>query len=210
MEEQIDWLRESAKAFAKLKNIRYELAIAHAGKLVELSIGFDNSHFHHIAGLHKLKDIDQLRLRRKRSTAVIFGEILRGKISLATIEHSDFLNSKLIERIKLAGQLERILDADNQLFSFDARYGQARFSAIPADYIITDAGKNIAIYVFLSKDGESCYITRSLFRDAKDYTEGQHRFTILHKEKVNIKAKESTVLYSSLKNKQNLSYYAGL
>lgn len=65
MEDQIDWLRESAKAFAKLKNIRYDLTIAHAGKLVELSIEFDNSHFHHIAGLHKLKDIDQLRLRRK-------------------------------------------------------------------------------------------------------------------------------------------------
>lgn len=95
--------------------------------------------------------------------------------------------------------MERILDADNQLFSFDARYGQARFSAIPADYIITDARKNIAIYVFLSKDGESCYITRSLFRDAKDYTEGQHRFTILHKEKFNTKTKESMVLYSSLK-----------
>jgi len=41
MEQEIDWLRESAKAFAKLKNIRYNLTITHAGKLVNLSIGFD-------------------------------------------------------------------------------------------------------------------------------------------------------------------------
>lgn len=201
MEQENNWLRESAKAFAKLKNIRYNLTITHAGKLVNLSIGFDNSHYHHIAGLHKLKDIDQLRLRRRRSTAVIFDEILRGKITLATIEHSDFLNSQLSERIKLAGQLEHILDEDNLLFSFDARYGQARFSAIPADYVITDGARHIAIYVFLAKDGESCYVTRSLFRDARDYTEGQHRFTILHKEKINIKTGENKVLFSSLENK---------
>ncbi len=198
MEQQIDILRESAKSFARLKNIRYDLTIAHAGKLVVLSIGFDNSHFHHIAGLHKLKDIDQLRLRRRRSTAVIFDEIMRGRISFATIEHSAFFDSNLMERIKLAGQLESILDADNQLFSFDSRYGQARFSAIPADYIITDADRRIAIYVFLSKDGESCYIARSLFRDTRDYTEGQRRFKILHKEKVNLRTRESTVLYSAL------------
>lgn len=56
----------------------------------------------------------------------------------------------------------------------------------------------LAIYVFLSKDGESCYIIRSLFRDTKDYTEGQRRFKILHKEKVNLRTRESTVLYSVL------------
>ena len=131
MENKVDWLREAARGFAKLKNIRYDLLIAHAGKTLNLSIGFDNSHFHHIAGLHKLKDVDQLRLRRKRSTAMIFEEIMRGKISLATIENSAFLTSKIIERIKLAGMLESIMDADNLLFSFDARYGQARFSPHP-------------------------------------------------------------------------------
>jgi hypothetical protein len=196
MENKVDWLREAAKGFARLKNIRYDLLIAHAGKTLNLSIGFDNSHFHHIAGLHKLKDIDQLRLRRKRSTAMIFEEIMRGKISLATIENSAFLTSKIIERIKLAGMLESIMDADNLLFSFDARYGQARFSAIPAQYVITDADKSIALYVFLAADGESGYITRSLFRDSKDYTEGQHRFTILSKDKVNIRTKECERLFT--------------
>ena len=43
MGQQTDWLRESAKAFAKLKNIRYDLIVAYAGKLVKVSIGFDNS-----------------------------------------------------------------------------------------------------------------------------------------------------------------------
>ena len=70
-----------------------------------------------------------------------------------------------------------------------------------ADYVITDGARRIAIYVFLAKDGESCYVTRSLFRDARDYTEGQHRFTILHKEKINIKTGENKVLFSSLENK---------
>lgn len=196
MENKSDWLREAAKGFAKLKNIRYDLTIAHAGKTMKLSISFDNSHFHHIAGLHKLKDVDQLRLRRKRSTAMIFEEIMRGKISLATIENSDFLTDKIIERIKLAGKLESIMDADNLLFSFDARYGQARFSAIPAQYVITDADRVIALYVFLAADGKSGYITRSLFRDSRDYTEGQHRFTILSKDKVNTKTLETERLFT--------------
>lgn len=196
MKNNIDYLRTAAKNFAQLKNIRYDLAIAHAGKTINLSIGFDNSHFHHIAGLHKLKDIDQLRLRRRRSTAMIFDEIMRGKITLATIEHSAFLTPNIIERIQLAGMLESIMDADNLLFSFDSRYGQARYSAIPAEYVITDAHKNIALYVFLAEDDETGYITRSLFRDAKDYTAGQHRFTILSKDKVNTKTQERTRLFT--------------
>ena len=51
------------------------------------------------------------------------------------------------------------------------------------------------------KDGTSCYVTRSLFRDVRDYTEGQHRFAILHKEKINIKTGENTVLFSTLKKR---------
>ena len=196
MDKTIDWFCESAKSFSRLKHIRYDLTITYAGKITTLSIVFDNSHFHHIAGLHKLKDVDQLRLRRQRSTSAIFKDILSGKISLATIEHSVFLTSELIERIKLAGRLENIMDADNLLFSFDDRYGQARFSAIPADYVITDANKKIALYVFLANDGKSSYIARSLFQNAKDYTAGQHRFTILSKNKINIKTQECERLFS--------------
>ena len=44
------------------------------------------------------------------------------------------------------------------------------------EIFITDGARRIAIYVFLVKDGTSCYVTRSLFRDVRDYTEGQHRF----------------------------------
>ena len=92
MNQEIDWLRESAKAFAKLKNIKYNLLITHAGKLVIPSIGFDNSHYHHIAGLHKLKDIDQLRLRRRRSTAVIFDEILKNNSVLVLSDKKEALD----------------------------------------------------------------------------------------------------------------------
>lgn len=195
MENKVDWLREAAKGFAKLKNIRYDLTITSAGKTMNISISFDNSHFHHIAGLHKLRDVDQLRLRRKRSTAMIFDEIMRGKISINTIKRSSFLTDNIVERIKLAGMLENIMDADNFLFSFDTRYGQARFSAIPAKYVITDAERSIALYVFLTENDKSSYITRSLFRTATDYTAGQHRFTILSKDKVNIKTQKSERLF---------------
>ena len=69
------------------------------------------------------------------------------------------------------------------------------------EIFITDGARRIAIYVFLVKDGTSCYVTRSLFRDVRDYTEGQHRFAILHKEKINIKTGENTVLFSTLKKR---------
>ena len=62
--------------------------------------------------------------------------------------------------------------------------------------VSTDADKSIALYVFISADGESGYITRSLFRDSNDYTEGQHRFTILSKDKVNIKTQECERLFT--------------
>ena len=47
-------LQSIAKAFAKLLDIEYRMIIGRKGKTTENTLRFDASHFHHLAGFHKL------------------------------------------------------------------------------------------------------------------------------------------------------------
>ena len=56
LDNKTDWLREAAKAFAKLKNIRYDFTIAYAGKVI-INMGDSRDRF----PLHPKKATSQNR-----------------------------------------------------------------------------------------------------------------------------------------------------
>ena len=53
----MDLLKESALAFQRLLEYEYHFVIGRKGQLREFKLGFDRADFHHLVGLHKLKDI---------------------------------------------------------------------------------------------------------------------------------------------------------
>ncbi|MDD6038333.1 MAG: PBECR4 domain-containing protein [bacterium] len=60
----MDKLQLCAKAFQKLLEYEYHFIIGQKRKLREFYLNFDKADFHHLSGLHKLKDIAQIQQGR--------------------------------------------------------------------------------------------------------------------------------------------------
>ena len=91
----MDKLKLCADAFNKLFDIEYCCIIGRKGNTREFLLMFDAYHFHHLAGLHKLSDMPELRKNRER----VFKDVLSEKLTYEMINKSvDFpdIESKLI------------------------------------------------------------------------------------------------------------------
>ena len=74
----MDDIQSAALAIEQLKNCVYEITLGRKGKLTRIILAFTEDDLHHLAGLHKLVDIEQIR-SGKRSR--IYESILSGTIT---------------------------------------------------------------------------------------------------------------------------------
>lgn len=189
----MDKLQACAAAFVKLMDIKYHIVIGRKGKAVNIGLGFEAVDFHHLMGLHKLKDIEALSGKREK----VFRDILSGHILLSSIEKS--LYFKQIERrIEPFTDLEKILDDNRLVFKYNEKAHS--FSLIQAEYLLSTPYKANEIYIFLDKkDVDGQFFCRSFFpKENKDYTIGQPTYTLLFKEKTTVSTGEKVVQYDRL------------
>lgn len=52
----MDLLQECAASFKRLLPYQYHFTIGRKGKMLAFTLDFDEADFHHLAGLHKLRD----------------------------------------------------------------------------------------------------------------------------------------------------------
>ena len=195
----MDLLKRCALSFQVLLEYEYHFVIGRKGKLREFRLGFDKADFHHLAGLHKLKDIAQIQhgMRDK-----IFEKILNGNISMNLIEKSSYYSQMSGRIFPLAG-LEHFLDDNQMIFRYNEKI--QKFSMIKADYLLEGKGNVIPSYLFLGarKHDEKEQMCRTFFRiEDKEYTEGQPKYTLLKKEKIHLPTGERLVQFDKLSNKE--------
>ena len=170
------------------------MVIGRKRNLVEIRLTFEKSDFHHLVGLHKLTDIEQLRSGMRER---IFDSILSGKVSQEIIEKSSFYG-EIEDRLICVEQIEEFLDNPNLYFQYDP--SKNAFSAIAAEFVIQGDMDNAKGFLFIDKrthaDGHFC---RSFFsRDDTRYTQGLTKYTLLRKEKRNVITGDSVVQYDRL------------
>lgn len=100
------------------------------GKTIEFTISFDRADFHHLAGLHKLKD--NARIQTGQREAVML-DILAGKLTLPQIQKSAFYG-EMEPRLRPLSMLEQFLDSNDIIFRYNAK--ARAFSLIQADYLL--------------------------------------------------------------------------
>jgi len=190
----MDLLQECARAFERLLPFRYHFTIGRKGKMLKFTLDFDAADFHHLAGLHKLKDNVRF-LTGKRVD--IFNMILSGKLTYAQAARSSYF-SEMESRIPPLVGLESFLDSNKIVFRFNEKV--QKFSLVKADYLLENSYKGDDIYLFLSqRTGAETQVCRSFFPKQKlDYTSGQPRYTLLKKEKMDTKTGEITIQYDRL------------
>lgn len=189
--ESVDLLLECAENYKKLLSYEYHFTIARKGLLREFILSFQKSDFHHIAGLHKLRDIFDAQ---RGSREELFENVLNGKISQRLIEKSEFYNESE-ERFSLLCHLEEILDSENLIFKYNENVRV--YSQIKSDYLIEGNFENIPVYLFLGSRNDEMknQMCRTFFPKSKiDYSFGQPKYTLLRKEK--IRTSDGEVVFS--------------
>ena len=194
----MDLLQECANAFQRLLVYEYHFIIGRKGQKREFKLSFQESDFHHLAGLHKLKDIAQIQQGMREK---IFQKIIMGKITLKQLEKSVYFG-EMKERILPLSGLEGMLDDNSMIFRYNEKI--LRFSLIRADYLLEGMAREIPSFLFLGKrkDNKQEQMCRTFFRKGdRDYTEGQPMYTLLKKEKIHIPSKQIDVQYNQMDKK---------
>ena len=194
----MDHLQSCAKAFEHLLDFQYHIIIGRKGKSVELNILFDPTEFHHLVGLHKLHDLRIARENRDK----VFQQILTGNISINDLKKSQYLPN-IQKRIEPFIQIENFLDSNKLIFRYNQKL--QTFSLIEAEYLLSTPYENTDIYIFLDRQKEPDYFfCRSFFqKEEKDYTKGQAIYTLLIKEKINLRTEEKIIQYDRLTPKSS-------
>ena len=193
----MDKLQECAKSFEHLLDKKYHIIIGRKGKSVDIDLAFDIVDFHHLVGLHKLKNLRLSRGNREK----VFKNILDGHISFSDIKQSPHFN-QIKNRIEPFSDLENILDDNRLIFKYNER--QDSFSLIQAEYLLSTPYKSNDIYIFLDRKGTgNQFFCRSFFpKENKDFTIRQPAYTLLFKEKITISTGEKEVQYDRLSPKK--------
>ena len=111
---------------------------------MEFTISFDQADFHHLAGLHKLRD--NLRLQTGKRSDVM-KEILDGRLTCSDIKKSTYFHA-MEPRLLPLSQLEFLLDSNEIIFRYNARANI--FSVIQADYLLQNDYGETPVYFFHS------------------------------------------------------------
>lgn len=189
----MDHLLECAKAFERLLDIQYHIILGRKNQLTELTLRFDPTEFHHLVGLHKLRDLRLARGNREK----IFQQILSKTICMEDIKKSRYF-PEIQDRIGLFDKVEHFLDSNKLIFRYNEKL--QTFSMIEAEYLLSTPYKGTDIYIFLDRHTEEGhFFCRSFFQKGeKDYTKGQAVYTLLKKEKTILSTGKTVVQYDRL------------
>lgn len=192
----MDQLLICAKSFEHMLSVKYHITIGRKGKSVKLTIGFEAVEFHHLIGLHKLRDLRLSRANREK----IFYQIIRGDITLDDIKKSRYFSS-IQQRLEPFSKIESLFDKNEIIFRYNQKLQS--FSFIEAEYLLSTPYEHTDIYIFLDhKDKEEEFFCRSFFpKEDKDYTKNQAVYTLLKKEKENIQTGSIMLQYNRLSHK---------
>ena len=190
----MDLLQQCAQEFDLLIPYQYHIMIGRKGETMTFTISFDRADFHHLAGLHKLRDNVRFQTGKRSD---IMEEILAGCLTLSQAQQSVFFH-EMEPRLRPLIQLESFLDSNEIIFRYNSKANI--FSAIQADYLLQNDFEGTPAYLFLARrSGNNTQVCRTFFpKTFKDYAQGQPRYTLLKKEKHNMITGEIVVQYDRL------------
>lgn len=140
-------IKQSALKFQKI--LGYTIEIEFDGKrYTPVFINFMPSDYFHLAGLHKLKDVNFVGSKEN-----IFNKILTDDI---------------LERINALNYMKNIFKNKFEIYPY--KRNSNRWSKIKADYLIKFYYKSKQCFLFLKERDGVYYVCNSIIQDNKNYT----------------------------------------
>lgn len=199
----MDNLMKSAKAFKALLKKEYIMTIGKKGKNINFKIIFTEEDFKHLSGIHKLYDLSISNMSAKK----IFRSSLKGIIT-----EEDLMKSKdyeiIKERIELLKNIEKYIDGNLLPFKWDNKKCVFKCDII-ADFLMKEnIEADKTVYLFLKESislfdkGKKMKIDNikkesaiTIFKDSKDYSYLQEKYTLIKNIKVDLLNNKTKVLY---------------
>lgn len=198
-------IKECAELYETLLNKDYIFTLEQG---IQFKLFFKKSNFHHLLGLSKLTDVENLSLNRNTAED-IYKKILKGDITSRMIENSSFYH-KIKNRIV---NFQNILDLLNIekckiIIDFDKSLLD-KTNLVNTVYILYRHKNDGYVHLTLGDKGEGIYPETFFCENSKRYTSGQ---TLLDIVDIKIldrrKGKRSSVeVYKDIL--QNKSFSAG-
>lgn len=180
---------ESAKAFENLLRYQYHFTLGRKGITTDIVLGFDKQDFHHLIGLHKLRDYDVSRANREQ----VFDDILSGDITYDHISGSTFFDESQ-KRLNVFSQIESLIDTSKLIFKYNNRNNPG--SQIEAEFFmkLLDNARQRISFLFIDTRQEGIFYCRSFFPfEFIDFSKNQRPYSILFQEKITVATGEHLV-----------------
>ena len=163
-------IKQSALKFQKV--LGYTIEIEFDGKrYTPVFINFMPSDYFHLAGLHKLKDVNFVGSKEN-----IFNKILTDDTLCKKIDSSMYIGD-ILERINALNYIKNIFKNKFEIYPY--KRNSNRWSKIKADYLIKFYFKSKQCFLFLRKRDGVYYVCNSIIQDNKNYTHRLYHLKII-------------------------------
>ncbi|MEE1013411.1 MAG: PBECR4 domain-containing protein [Clostridia bacterium] len=160
----MDLLKKNAELYANYNGYDYTFTL---DCQMSVTVAFRAGHFHHLVGLHYLKDIAQVdKSRLNQSAASIYNKILKGKITQDFIQKSTFY-SKIEERMLHFADFDEILSSK---FIVDFDYTKVPKTELLSQYLLYKQYETGYAILGLKYDARNdIYIPETFLFEHSDY-----------------------------------------
>ena len=181
----MDTLLETAIAYEKLLHKDFIYTLENDTSVI---INFQAHGFHHLMGLQKLVDIDQVRKAEVGSPRIqleartIYRNIRNGLITLADIQKSKHFH-EIENRLRFFSQINNLVEFEKIIIDFDKELLGFRSNLSKAEYLLHKKGNmNIHLNLFLgqaNKRVNMLFPLTFITSPTDHYTYGQRALKIL-------------------------------
>lgn len=187
-----DLLLKAAQKYKSLIGTKLIIIVGRKNKQETIIINFKSYNFYHLAGLHKLKDIQAIK---GKNTSNILNRILKGKLTDEMIEKSSSYN-QMKERLKIISEFPEVLKNDKIVWKFNKVRANG-WSKIKWDYLIDYETSKREAYIFLryNNDTQDYYCVSAFNKGKTNYSEMQTRMTVLKVTLINSDSQREKIIY---------------
>lgn len=163
----MDKLQEAAVKYSELFNRDFFYTLETG---VTIQVYFSPAHFHHLMGLQKLRDVANVTISPRNTSAYIFRNIIRGTITLSDIQKSEHFD-KIELRLRHFGQINRLIEFQRIIVDFNPSL-LTKTVIEKADYVLFKrSNDNMYLNLFLMSNttNKNKQIPLTFLPDKTDY-----------------------------------------
>lgn len=200
-----DKLRMAAQAYHELSQFEFKVILGKKRKTIEKTLHFNHSNFFHLAGLHKLTDLNLLDTTdengRQLTPIKVFENILTGELSDDFFKNSVYY-PLILDRLEIIISLQHYISNHRMMFN---RIRYTPGSKIRWHWLMVFQDDN-KCFLFFSEEKNNANVLlpiSAFFAREIDYAKGQSHYTVLKLNKFSKPNNIEQILYQNPNYKEN-------